>query len=256
MAGVLQGKSALVTGGASGIGRAVCLRFAQEGARVAVADLDREGAEATARAIQEQGGTALALQADVSRSEDVRDMVRRTVEAFGRLDVLVNNAGIAGPSASILDLTEEDWDRVLGVNLKGVWLGIKYGAPEMARTGGGTIVNTASIAGMVFFPRATAYSASKAGVIMLTRTAAVELGRYNIRVNCVCPGVVETPMVQRGLAMAKDPQSARQRWVESHVLGRFAQPEEIAEAILWLASDASSFVTGHALVIDGGWTLR
>lgn len=256
MAGVLAGKSALVTGGASGIGRAVCLRFAREGARVAVADLDAEGAEAVARSIRDRGGDALALRVDVGRAEEVREMVRRTVEAFGRLDILVNNAGITGPASSLVDLSEEGWDRVMAVNLKGVWLGIKYGAPEMARTGGGVIVNTASIAGMVFFPRGGAYSASKAGVIMLTRTAAVELARYGIRVNCVCPGVVDTPLVARALAQARDPEAARRHWEESHVLGRFARPEEIAEAVLWLASDASSFVTGHALVVDGGWTLR
>lgn len=256
MPGQLEGKAVLIVGAGGGIGKAIVGVFAREGARLVVSDYDERAGEEAARLAGEFGGEVVCVRADITRAAEVKGVVRRTVEAFGRLDALVNSAGAEGPAAPTADYPEEAWDRVVAVNLKGAWLTTRYAIPEMARNGGGSIVHVASVAAMVVFPWDCAYNASKAGVVMLTRTAATEYARYGIRVNAVCPGVVETPMLQRIFDSSRDPKRERERWLRMPVMGRFGRPEEIAEAALFLASDASGYVTGHALVADGGWTLR
>jgi NAD(P)-dependent dehydrogenase (short-subunit alcohol dehydrogenase family) len=249
--GVLAGKRALISGGASGIGRATTQLFAREGASVAVADLDETGAQAVARQIEAEGGRAIALGCDVSRAADCQRAVQATVDAFGGLDILFNNVGIVR-RASVVDTTEEEWDRVMAVNVKSVYLMSRYAIPYMAGRGGGVIVNTASGWGLVGGQNAAAYCASKAAVVNLTRAMALDHGPQHIRVNCVCPGDTDTGMLrdearQLGAAEADFLADAADR-----PLGRVGTPEEIAQAVLYLASDAASFVTGAALVVDGG----
>jgi NAD(P)-dependent dehydrogenase (short-subunit alcohol dehydrogenase family) len=251
----LQGKVALITGAASGIGRATALLFAQEGARVMCADLNGEGAQATAQAIAQGGGEAAWTQADVARDADAQRMVQETVQRFGRLDVLFNNAGVemVGPVTTV---PEERWDWLMSINLKGVYLGCKYAIPEMLKVGGGAIINTASGAGLMGIAGLSTYCASKGGVVLLTRSLAVEWAAQGIRVNCVCPGVIRTPMVERGLNLlggSQDPEEAWRRLGQVHPMGRVGQPEEVARAVLFLASDDASFITGVALPVDGGW---
>lgn len=253
----LKDKVALITGAASGIGKATAQLFGREGARVVCADIDGQGAEAVARQIGAEG-EAEAIQVDVSLDADVRRMVERAVARFGRLDILVNNAGVElGLPATIVQ--EADWDRLLAINLKGVFLGCKYAIPQMLRAGGGAIVNTASGAGLRGVPMLSTYGASKGGVVLLTQSLAMEWARQGIRVNCVCPGVVLTPMVERMLdrimavAGGLDREDVLQRLAESHPMGRLGQAEEVARAILFLASDEASFITGAALPVDGGW---
>ncbi|MEW6296451.1 MAG: glucose 1-dehydrogenase [Thermodesulfobacteriota bacterium] len=247
----LKDKVALITGGGSGIGRATSLLFAREGAKVAVADYAAEGGEETVRLIAAAGGAAVFVRADVSRSADVRQMIATTVHTYGRLDILFNNAGIEGPSAKIVNYPEEEWERVLAIDLTAVYLGMKYAIPEMLKQGGGVIISTASVAGMVGFPGSGAYGAAKAGVIQLTRTAALEYASKNIRVNCICPGVIRTPMAQR--VMGDRPEEAT---VRLEPIGRLGTPEDIANAALFLASDESSFATGAPFIIDGGYVAR
>jgi NAD(P)-dependent dehydrogenase (short-subunit alcohol dehydrogenase family) len=251
----LQGKVAIVTGAASGIGRATALVFAQEGARVMCTDINGEGVKATADAIISKGGEAAWMQADVAREEDVRRMVQETVNRFGRLDVLFNNAGVE-MVAPISDVSEERWHWLMDINLKGVYLGCKHAVPEMAKVGGGAIINTASVAGIEGIAGLSTYCASKGGVILLTKALAVELAPLGIRVNAVCPGVIRTPMVERGLPdlFAANPEEAWRRLGRLHPLGRVGEPEEVARAVLFLASDEASFITGVALPVDGGWT--
>jgi len=253
MAGLLQGKIALVTGGGSGIGRATALRIAREGAKVMIADYIPEGGERTVRMIKEAGGEASFVSADVSIARQVEAMVNETVKVYGRIDCAFNNAGIEGKMASTVDCTEEVFDRTIAINLKGVWLCLKYEIPQMVKQGGGAIVNTASIAGLVGFEGLPAYNASKGGVVQLTRTAALEYAKKNIRVNCVCPGVIRTPMVERLIDTGG---FTEQELYAGEPVGRMGKPEEIAEGVLWLLSDAASFVTGHPLVIDGAWVAR
>ncbi len=249
MADLLKEKVALVTGGGSGIGRASALAFAREGARVVVADVAVEGGEETVGLIKKAGGEALFVRADVTQSAEVEAMVQRAVSAYGRLDCAFNNAGIEGTPAPTAECSEENWERVLAVNLKGVWLCMKHEIPRMLRQGGGAIVNTASVAGLVGFQNMPAYVASKHGVAGLTKTAALEYARQGIRVNAVCPGVIRTPMIER--FMGKGGQTEEELSALEPV-GRLGAPQEVAEAVVWLCSDAASFVTGHTLVVDGG----
>jgi NAD(P)-dependent dehydrogenase (short-subunit alcohol dehydrogenase family) len=249
--GVLGGKRALITGGASGIGRATALLFGREGAAVAVADLDEAGAQAVARQIEAEGGRALALRCDVSRAADCQRAVQATVDAFGGLDILFNNAGIIR-RADVVGTSEEEWDRVMAVNVKSVFLMSRYAVPVMAAAGGGTIINTASGWGLVGGRNAVSYCASKAAVVNMTRAMALDHGGQDIRVNCICPGDTDTGMLreearQLGTAEAKFLAEAAGR-----PLRRIGTPQDIAQAVLYLASDASSFVTGTALVVVGG----
>lgn len=247
----LKNKVALITGGGSGIGRASCLLFAREGAKVVIADYVAEGGNETVRQIKAAGGEAVFVQADVSKSADVQSMIATTVKTYGRIDVLFNNAGIEGPSVKLANYKEEDWDRVIAIDLTAVYLGMKYGIPEMLKQGGGVIISTASVAGLVGFPGSGAYAAAKAGVINMTRMVALEYADKNIRVNCICPGIIETPMVDR--VMGTRP---REGVVKAEPIGRLGQPEDIANAALFLACDESSFATGAPFIIDGGYVAR
>ncbi|MCZ7398586.1 MAG: SDR family oxidoreductase [Candidatus Methanoperedens sp.] len=245
----LENKVALVTGGGSGIGRACALAFAREGAKVVVADVMERGGEETVQMIQEAGGESIFVKTDVSKTADVEALVKRTVDTYGRLDCAINNAGIEGIMAPTADYTEENWNRVININLKGVWLCMKYEIPEMRKQGGGAIVNMASVAGLVGFQGMPAYCASKGGIIQLTKAAALEYAKAGIRVNAVCPGVIRTPMVER--VTGGNPEAAAQ-FTAIEPVGRMGTPEEIAESVVWLCSEAASFVTGHPMVVDGG----
>lgn len=253
MSGTFEDKVVLVTGGNAGIGRAAAEGFAREGARVVIAARrEREGTETAVR-IKDAGGEAMFVQADVSKAPDVRRMVEACVETYGGLDCAFNNAGVLGskfvPTAAF---DEEVWDRVLGVNLKGVFLSMKYEIPEMLRRGGGVIVNMSSVAGLMGGKLSVGYTASKHGVIGVTRAAAAEYAGQGIRINAVCPAVTATAMAED--AFLNDPETA-ERVTAMHPIGRIATPAEAAAAVLWLASDAASFVTGVALPVDGGLLL-
>jgi len=245
----LDGKIGLVTGGSSGIGRATALAFVREGAKVVIADILVEGSQETIKMVEKAGGQAIFVKADVSRSDEVEAMVKKAVEVYGRLDCAFNNAGLGPGRSRTADFTEEEWDRVISINLKGVWLCLKYEIQQMRKQGAGAIVNTASVVGLVGFQGAPAYVASKHGVVGLTKAAALEYATSGVRINAVCPGVTSTPMIE-------DIVAARPKMAEFyrtlHPMGRLARPEEIAEAVVWLCSDAASFVTGHSLVVDGG----
>ena len=251
MTGLVTGKVALVTGGGSGIGRASALTFAREGAKVVVADVAVEGGEETVRLIQQHGGEAVFVKADVSRAAEVEALVARAVQTYGRLDCAHNNAGIEGAAATVVDYAEDAWERVIAINLKGVWLCMKYEIPQLLKQGGGALVNTASTAGLVGYRGGSAYVASKHGVVGLTKTAALEYAKAGVRVNAVCPGAIDTPMM--GRLTGHRPQRA-ERMAAAEPVGRMGRPEEIAEAVVWLCSEAASFVTGHAMAVDGGLT--
>ncbi len=255
MPGILQDKIALVTGAASGIGRATSLVMAREGARVVVSDIDAEGAEATLSAIKELGGQGIFIHADVSNAEDVQALVAGAVETYGRLDCAYNNAGIEGfMEGRLHEYPEEIWDRLIDINLKGVWLCLKYEIPRMLEQGGGAIVNTASAAGLVGSRRLSAYVASKHAVVGLTKAAALEYAKDGIRVNAVCPGIIDTPMVRRLNAGRKADDEGPISSLQP--VGRLGAPEEIAESVAWLCSDAASLVTGAAMAVDGGFTAQ
>jgi NAD(P)-dependent dehydrogenase (short-subunit alcohol dehydrogenase family) len=243
----------LVTGAGSGIGEATALRFGAEGAAVAAADLATERAEAVARRIRDAGGRAVAMTADVSREADCRALVERTVRELGALDILVNNAGI-GAVGTVLETDEATFEKVMDVNVKGTFLLSKAALPGMIAKRAGVIVNTASIAGVRGIPARAAYTASKHAIVGLTRAMALDHVKDGIRVNCVCPGTVDTPWVGRLLAQAADPVGARSALVARQPMGRLGAAEEMASAILFLASDESSFTTGTAMLVDGGFT--
>ncbi len=249
----LAGKVALITGAGSGMGRVAASLFAREGAKVAAVDINEASARETVAAIAREGGEAFAMRVDVSNSEDTCAMCDETVRRFGGLDLQYNNAGIEGEGGFLAQLSEEAFDRVIAINLRGVWLGMKYALPHLIKRGGGSIINTASVAGLVGIKGAAAYCAAKAGVISLTRVAALEYGRYNIQVNCICPGVIDTPMVERVSEEGGVTSQANDRL---SVLGRIGKPEEIARTALFLASDDAPFATGAPFVIDGGWVAR
>ncbi len=253
MAGQLQDKVVLVTGGGSGIGRATSLLIAKAGAKVMIADYVPESAERTVKMIKDSGGTANCVATDVSVPKQVEAMVAKTVETYGRLDCAFNNAGIEHKIVDTVTVTEDVFDRVIAINLKGVWLCMRAEIPQMLKQGGGTIVNTASGAGLVGVEGLSAYNASKHGVVGLTKTAALEYAQKNIRVNCVCPGLINTPMVAR---MIDSGGMDEQVFVAAEPVGRMGQPEEIGAGVLWLLSDAASFVTGHSMSIDGGYVAR
>ncbi len=250
---MLDGKAVLVTGAGSGIGRQSALALARYGARVAVADVVVAGGNETVEMIRGGGGEAFFVEADVSLAGSVEAMVATVVDRFGRIDAAHNNAGIEGAQAPTADCTEENWDRVLGINLKGIWLSMKAEIPRMIAGGGGSIVNTASIAGLVGFQGLAAYSASKFGVVGVTKVAALEYATAGIRVNAVCPGVIRTPMIDR--LVAATPEMAA-GLTAATPLGRLGEPEEIAEAVAWLCSDRASYVTGAALPVDGAFTAQ
>jgi 2-keto-3-deoxy-L-fuconate dehydrogenase len=253
--GRLDGKVVLVTGGGSGIGRAICERFAQEGARVAVADWHRDAAEATVAGITAAGGTAVATQGDVGAPEDAARMVAEAVAAFGALNVLVSNAGQA-LVATALETTPDQWDRVMDSNLKGCFLLARAAIPHLIAAGGGSIVLTASQLAFVGAERFAAYAASKGGVLNLARALALDHACDKIRVNALCPGAVETPLLLNQFAGQDGPQGSLADLTALHPLGRLGQPSEVAAAALFLASDDASFVTGSALVVDGGYLAR
>lgn len=253
MAGRLEGKVALITGAGSGIGRASALACAREGAKVMVADIIVAGGEETVQLIKNAGGEAAFIKVDVSQAAEVAAMVNKVVETYGRLDCAFNNAGVEGEFTSTAEYSEAGFDKVLAVNLKGVWLCMKYEVPQLLKQGGGAIVNTASGAGLIGVAGLSAYVASKHGVVGLTKTAALEYAKSGIRVNAVCPGVIQTPMVAR--LTAHQPQMA-EAMVAAEPMGRAGKPEEIAEAVVWLCSDAASFVTGHAMSVDGGYVAQ
>jgi NAD(P)-dependent dehydrogenase (short-subunit alcohol dehydrogenase family) len=250
--GSFAGKVAFVTGAANGIGRAAVQAFARGGADVVLADLSEEGIQETARLVEEAGGKALAVKCDVSRADDVRAALDKTTETFGRLDFAFNNAGVEQPVTPAADVTEEEWDRLIDIDLRGVFLCMKYEIPLMLRQGGGAIVNTGSGAAVKGIAGQAAYCAAKFGMIGLTKAAALDYANSNIRVNAVCPGYVDTPMMQRFTGGTPE---GRQKVIDNVPAGRPATPEEIAAAVVWLCSDAAAYVVWHAMVIDGGQTV-
>ena len=251
----LDQRVAVITGAGSGIGQAMALLFAREGARVFAADVNGAAAEETAARIIAEGGVCQAMVVDVTEPDQVRGMIEQAHEHYGRIDILCNNAGI-GSTTDVIACEPDEWDRVMTVNVKSVYLGCKYVLPRMIAQGGGVIVNTASVAGMVGIVKRASYSASKGAVIALTRQVAMDFVEQGIRVNCLCPGTVDSPWVGRLLDQADDPAAARQALIARQPMGRLGTPEEVAAAALYLASDDAAFITGTGLVIDGGLTAR
>ncbi len=251
MAGQMSGKVAVVTGAASGIGRATATAFGREGAKVVVSDIDAKGGNETVAQIRAAGGEALFVPCDVTKAAEVEALVKKTVEAYGRLDFAHNNAGIVAGMGPTADCAEEDWDRTIRVNLKGIWLCMKHEIRQMLAQRGGAIVNTSSTAGIVGSKGASAYAAASHGIVGLTKTAALEYAEAGIRINSICPGNTRTPMIER--VLQKNPQ-AEPQMIGRIPLRRMATPEEIAATVVWLCSDAAAFVTGHTLVSDGGVT--
>src|SRR5579863_9695049 len=250
MAGLVQGKIALVTGGGSGIGRATAIALSREGAKIMIADYVPEGGERTVKMIREKGGDASFIHADVSVTAQVQMIVNKTVETYGRIDCAFNNAGIEGRMANTVEATEENFDRIIAINLKGVWLCMKYEIPQMLKQGSGAIVNTASAAGLVGFRSLPIYVASKHAVVGLTKSAALENAEVGIRINAVCPGPVDTPMMER--ITNNEGQPERKDFEAFVPMRRYAVPQEIANAVLWLCSDQASYVTGTTMRVDGG----
>lgn len=248
-----SGKVVLVTGGSSGIGQATALAFAQMGAWVAILDANVDGGLNTVRLIEEAGGESIFFKCDVADPESIEKTMSSIVTNMGKIDHAFNNAGIEGESSNTTECTLSNWQRTMDINLRGIWLCMKHEIPIMVKNGGGAIVNCASIAGLVGFQNSPAYTASKHGVIGLTKTAALEFAQKNVRVNAVCPGVIQTPMIDR--IARRDPNIYNQLKA-SEPVGRLGKPDEIASSVLWLCSEQSSFVTGHSLVVDGGWVAQ
>jgi NAD(P)-dependent dehydrogenase (short-subunit alcohol dehydrogenase family) len=253
--GRLDGKVALITGGGSGIGRATAVLFAREGAKVVVADISAEMGEETVRSIREGGGHATFVKTDVTKEEDVRRAVQTAVESYGRLSILFNNAGVAGPYG-VADVPAETWDQVMNVNVTGTFFGFKHGVPAIQKAGGGAIVSTSSTAGLAGSVGSPIYSAAKGAIVNLTKSMALLLAKSNIRVNCVCPGPVDTPLNLAFFAGMPNPEAARSGFIGGIPMGRIGKPEEIAAAVLFLASDEASYITGVPLPIDGGHLAR
>ncbi|MGD0422466.1 MAG: glucose 1-dehydrogenase [Candidatus Bathyarchaeia archaeon] len=256
----LRDRVAIITGAGSGIGRATALLFANEGARIVVADLDVKRGEETVKKIQTDGGHALLVETDVTNSSSIENAVSKTIAHFGKVDILHNSAGVdifvINPQAdgTAVGTREEDWDKLLAINLKGTFLFCKYTLPHMMKQKSGVIINMGSEYGLVGGLASAAYCASKGGVVLLTKQMALDYAPYNIRINCICPCNVDTPLMEKGLATSQDPKAARQTWMNIMPLRRFSRPEEIAAAALYLTSDDASFITGTAFVIDGGVT--
>jgi NAD(P)-dependent dehydrogenase (short-subunit alcohol dehydrogenase family) len=249
----LADKVAIITGAGSGIGRATAMLFAQEGAKVVVADYAPEGGQETVEMIKRNGGEAIFVETDVSKAAAVEKMVQTAIDTYGKIDVLFNNAAVTIP-ASVVDATEAVWDKTMDIDLKGVFLPSKYAIPHMIKGDGGSVINTASMCGLVASPNQAPYSAAKGGVIALTRQMAIDYATHNIRVNSICPSEVRTPMFLGFINRAPDPEKKMQELIARIPLGRVAEPEEIARAALFLASDESSYVTGVTLPVDGGLT--
>jgi len=243
-----ENKVAIVTGGSFGIGRAACIAFAKKSAKVVIVDCVEDSE--TLNIIKADGGTAMFIKCDVSKAAEVKSMIDKTISTYGKIDFAFNNAGIEGVSAPLHLCTEENWDRTLNVNLKGVWLCMKYEIEQMLKQGKGAIVNTASIAGLVGFQGLPAYVASKHAIVGITKTAALELAKQNIRINAVCPGVIKTPMIDRFTGKNKEAEKA---FETMEPVGRMGLPAEVASVVMWLCSDGASFVTGDAIAVDGGW---
>lgn len=247
----LQGKIAIVTGGGGGIGRATSCLFAKEGAKVVVSDINEESASVTVELIKEAGGEAICVPANMVNPEEVEQLVSKTIEAYGGLDILFNNAGVGNEEVKLADMSVEEWDRVVDINLKGVFLGIKYALPKMEERGGGSIINTSSVLGFRGKKYVGPYNASKGGVVLLTQNAALEYGKNNIRVNAIAPGVIDTDIIQGW----KDDERKWPIISKANALRRVGQPEEVAKTVLFLASDDASFVTGSTIFVDGGGML-
>jgi NAD(P)-dependent dehydrogenase (short-subunit alcohol dehydrogenase family) len=252
----LANKVALVTGAGTGIGRATVMLFAQEGARVVAQDVNVDTVQETVQLIKQAGGEAVSMGGDVTFSAEAETIVKKAVDTYGRLDVLFNNAGI-WRGGTILDISEEDWDRTMSVNVKGIYLVSRYAVQQMMRQESGSIINAASVAALRGSPMSAAYHASKGAVLLLTKCMAVDFGRYGIRVNCICPGIIDTQMADqlltyRSLGDDDRKQALLETYEARHPVGRFGQPGEVAKVVLFLASDESSFVTGAAWSVDGG----
>jgi NAD(P)-dependent dehydrogenase (short-subunit alcohol dehydrogenase family) len=244
-------KVAFVTGAANGIGRAAAIAFAREGASVTVADISERGNEETARMIEQFGGRALAVRCDVTRAQDIAAALDKTIDAFGRLDFAFNNAGIEYDIKPAAEVTQEEWDRIIDIDLRGIFLAMKHEIPLMLKQGGGAIVNTSSGAGVKGFKGGAAYVAAKHGVVGLTKAAALDYAAMNVRINAICPGIIDTPMMDR---FSGGTEEGRRAVIAQEPIGRMGTPEEIAATVVWLCSDAAAFVVGHAMVVDGGQT--
>lgn len=249
---LFKDKVAFITGGGTGIGLATALAFAKEGASVCIAGLSEKDIQEAVNRIKQEGGEAIAVKCDVQRAEDVKAALDQPIKTYGRLDYAFNNAGVEQPQITLTDITEEEFDRQMNINMKGVFLGMKYQIPPILKSGGGAIVNTSSGAGVKGFKGQAAYTAVKHGVIGLSRSAALDYATDNIRINVVAPGIIDTPMMDRFTGGTEE---GRKGAISQEPIGRAGTPEEIANTVIWLCSDASSFVTGHALVADGGQTV-
>ncbi|MBC6989947.1 SDR family oxidoreductase [Hymenobacter sp. BT491] len=251
--GHFAGKTIFITGAGTGIGRATALAFAREGASVAAAGVTEDDLRETVRQVTQQGGQAIAVRCDVTRAADVQAALAATIEAFGRLDYAFNNAGVEQKKATAAELEEDEWDRIMNTNMRGLYLCLKHEIPLILAQGGGAIVNVSSGAGVIGVPNSLAYTGSKHGVIGMTRSAALDYAAQNLRINVVCPGYIDTPMMDRFTGGTEE---GREKVIQEEPIGRMGQPEEIANAVLWLCSDAASFTVGHALLVDGGQTIR